>query len=43
MGTITDLYPTASPKMTFFAAPVLHDRATACTGPYALLVKYSVT
>ncbi|WVZ96554.1 hypothetical protein U9M48_042181 [Paspalum notatum var. saurae] len=36
-GTITDLYPTASPKITLVAAPVRHDRATARTGAYALL------
>ena len=41
-GTMTDLYPRASPKMTLVAAPVLHESATSRTGLYALLVKYSV-
>lgn len=40
---IHDLYPKASPKITFVAAPVRHESATSWTGLYALLVKYSVT
>ena len=32
IGIITDLYPNASPKITFVAAPVLQESATSCTG-----------
>mmetsp|Transcript_42580 Transcript_42580/g.137250 ORF Transcript_42580/g.137250 Transcript_42580/m.137250 type:complete len:200 (+) Transcript_42580:1029-1628(+) len=33
-GRTTDLYPSASPKMMFVAAPVRQALATSCTGVY---------
>lgn len=32
IGMMTDLYPSASPKITLVAAPVLQESATSCTG-----------